>query len=136
MFLPQSNLFKDIRQETINEISEAAKETDFNQGDVLFNEGDPADHFYILVEGSVRLSIGKQSKTNYMVKHIGEAFGWSSVVGRDLYTAGAECVAPSKLLKIHKDELEQIFEVHERSGRTFYKVLASLLGQRLIDLHQ
>jgi len=136
MFLPKSDVFKDLTQEAINEISEIAQEESYEQGTTLFATNDPANHFYILIEGRVRLAIGVKNRTEYLVKNLGEAFGWSSVVGNDRYTAEAQCIAPTKVLKIDKADLERVFDEHERSGRKFYMRLARALGQRLMDMHE
>jgi CRP-like cAMP-binding protein len=136
MFLPQSQIFKDIRQEAVNDISEIAIEETYDAGTTLFRHGEAANHFFILVEGRVRLVIGKETKMDYIVENLGEAFGWSSIVGNELYTADAECLAPTKCLKIEKNALEQVFDNHARSGRAFYKRLAAALGQRLVDVHR
>jgi CRP-like cAMP-binding protein len=135
MFLKQSDVFKDMRQEAIHEISEIAVEESHDPGSALFYAGEPADRFYILVEGKVQITIGKTQRREYVVGNLGEAFGWSSVVGNNAYTAEARCLTPTKLLKINKSDLENVFDKHERSGRKFYMSLARQLGQRLIDMH-
>lgn len=135
MFLPRSDVFKDLRQEAINEISEIATEENHDTGAAIFSGGDPARNFYILVQGQVKLSIGRNSHREYLVSNLGEAFGWSSVVGNDSYTASAECLSPTKVLKIDRERLERVFDAHERSGRKFYMSLAKQLGKRLIDMH-
>jgi CRP-like cAMP-binding protein len=135
MFIPKIDLFKDLRQEAIDDISNIAVEESYDKGTILFSPGRPATHFYILVDGKVRLGVGKEAAMNYVVERLGEAFGWSSLVDREAYSAEAQCVEPSRCLKIQKDSLERVFDAHERSGRKFYKRLAAELGQRLIDLH-
>lgn len=136
MFLLKSDIFKDLRREAVDEISEIAVEEIHGLGSKLFSAGDPADHFYILVDGSVQISVGLNNHREYVVGNLGEAFGWSSVVGNNTYTAEAMCMAPTKLLKIYKTDLERVFDNHERSGRKFYMSLARQLGQRLIDMHK
>ena len=91
MFLPNTQIFKDIRREAIDEISEIAVEERHEIGSVLFFAGEPAVNFYILVEGVVGLAIGEEATSHYTVDKIGESFGWSSLVGRPSYSAKAEC---------------------------------------------
>lgn len=136
MFLPKSDIFKDMRQEAINEISEIAEEHEYDRGATLFSAGDPATYFYLLVSGSVMLTTGDHRPKEYVVHNLGEGFGWSSVVGDDVYTASAQCLVPTKVLRIDKTDLETVFDAHERSGRKFYKSLAKQLGQRLIAMHK
>lgn len=136
MFLPKSDVFKDLRQEAINDISEIAVEESYDAGTVLFSASDPATAFYILVAGRVGLSIGDAATTHYTVSRIGESFGWSSVVGRPVYSARAECLEPTKLMKIDSRELERVFESHEASGHQFFRRLAGALGERWVELHR
>ncbi len=135
MFLPRSDVFKDIRQETIAELSDAAVEEEFPAGTVVFSQNDPAQYLYFLVEGEVELIIGNGANSHYTVNGLGEMFGWSSVVNRDCYSAKALCLKPSRAIKIDKAGLEKVFDAHPRSGQVFYRRLAEALGQRWLDLH-
>ena len=103
------------------------------KGDILFREEDPARHFYILVKGRVSLSIAKSWRVVYTVCDIGEAFGWSSLVGRGVYSASAECVEPTELLKIDKEGFLEIVEKDPANGLIFFKSLAGAVGERLIN---
>jgi hypothetical protein len=71
MFLLKSDIFKDLRQEAVNDISEIAFEEAHEAGSTLFTTGDPADHFYILVEGRVQIKIGKTNCKEYVVGQSG-----------------------------------------------------------------
>ena len=104
-----------------------------NKGDILFREEDPARHFYILVKGRVSLSIGKNWRAVYAVSDLGDGFGWSSLVGRDVYSASAKCVEPTELLKIDREEFLEIVEKDPTNGLIFFKSLAGIVGKRLIN---
>ncbi len=136
MYLPRSDVFKDLRQEAVSDISDIAVAETHQKGTRLFSAGDSAAYFYILVEGAIGLSIVDGGSSHYTISNIGESFGWSSVVGRDAYSATAECLEPSKVLKIDRTSLEKVFDSHARSGRVFYKRLAAALGSRWLDLHR
>ncbi|MEW6348696.1 MAG: cyclic nucleotide-binding domain-containing protein [Thermodesulfobacteriota bacterium] len=136
MYLPKSDIFKDLRQEAVSDISDVAVEETHKKGTLLFSVGDRATYFYILVEGAIGLSIADGGSSHYTISKIGESFGWSSVVGRDAYSATAQCLEPTKVLKIDRTNLEKVFDSHARSGRVFYKRLAAALGERWLDLHR
>jgi len=136
MFLPQSDIFKDIRHEAVHDISEIAVEETHEKGTTLFSAGDPAKFFYILAEGKVSLTLGEKATSHFTVNKTGELFGWSAVVGRPSYSAGAECLAKTKLIKIGVADLEKVFDAHARSGRVFYRRVAEALGVRCIELHR
>lgn len=132
MFLKEADLFTGLSQETMNEIADTMVEESYDKGALLFSEGDPANFFYVLKEGRVRLALGKEAEIDYTVSNPGEAFGWSALVDRPCYTAAAECESPTKLIKIGKDQLNKILEKQPGSGMVFFKRLAGAIGERLI----
>jgi len=135
MFIQEADLFRGVDQETMNEVSAIMVEESYEKGTILFVEGDPATHFFVLEEGRVRLVVRKEAELDYPVTRPGEAFGWSSLVGRDLYTAQAECETPCKLIKIEGERLQKIFQRHPDSGIVFFKGLAGAIGKRLISTY-
>jgi CRP-like cAMP-binding protein len=120
----------------VREIMGITSNKTHKKGDVLFRAGDPAKHFYTLLEGRVKLSIGEGGPVVYTVSHEGEVFGWSSLAGRDLYSASAICMEPTKLLKIQKENFQRILEKDPPNGLIFFKHLATLLGHRLVQSYQ
>jgi CRP-like cAMP-binding protein len=100
---------------------------------LLFREGDPAHAFYILLKGCVKLSLGETGQIVYVVSNAGEAFGWSSLIGRKIFSASAECMAPTKLLKFGKQRLQKILEKDPANSLILYKRLAEILGNRLLQ---
>ncbi len=135
MFVQEADLFKEVSREAIDEIMKIVVEQSCDQGAILFAEGDPANHFFILEEGIISLVIGKEAEISFAVSDPGAAFGWSSLVGRDVYTAQAECESACKLIKIEKESLQKIFERHPESGMAFFKGLAGAIGRRLISTY-
>ena len=135
MFIQEAELFKGLSQDFMNELAKIMVEESYGKGTVLFADGDPAGFFYVLAEGRVRLAIGQQAEIEYSISNPGEAFGWSSLVDRPAYTARAECVAPSRLIKIEKEQLGKILAKHPVDGMEFFKRLAAAIGQRLIVMY-
>lgn len=133
MIIQESELFKDLSPEIINEISENMIEEFYGKGSFVFKERYLAEHFYILEEGTVRLSVGEKGRITHLISKPGETFGWSSLVGRDTYTASAECIGSTKVIKIEREQLNKVFENHPSSGLLFFKRLAGIIGERLVN---
>ena len=106
------------------------------KGDVLFREKDPALYFYVLLNGRVKIGVGQGEQAVYDVRKNGEAFGWSSLIGRDRYSASAVCVEPTKLLKTNSEKLRKELENDPRNGIVFFKQLAATLGNRLLETYK
>ena len=136
MFVKQSELFWDLGHGFVKEVVEQTEKESVAKGYILFFEGEPATHFYTLIKGSVRLKIGESGRDVFVLNRTGESFGWSSLVGRKHYSATAECMAPTSVLKVHYQDFETICEKYPLDGRIFMKRLAGLLGQRLLRSYE
>ena len=135
MLIDETDLARGMSWEFTNEVYDITTTESFAEGDFLFREGDHAEYFYVLLEGRVRLSMGETRKVVYIVDRPGETFGWSSLVGRDVYSATAECVLASKSFRIDKEEFKKILERKPADGMTFFRRLAGILGERLISIY-
>jgi len=136
MFFKQRDIFWDMKKEFVGEIMKLAETESYNQGHILFNIGDPADNFYIMTKGQIKLSIGDAGHVVYIASKAGEAFGWSSLIGRQEYSAAAECLSSTNLLKINGEKLQQILENDSDNGLIFFRRLSKVLGHRLLQSYK
>jgi CRP/FNR family cyclic AMP-dependent transcriptional regulator len=136
MYFQQSDLFDGTSEDFLKEIMGLAIKESHRKGYVLFRRGDRARYFYILVKGQVKIRIGENGYIVYTVDRSGEAFGWSSLVGRDVYSASAECRISTNVLKIDFEKLQEILEKDPASGLIFFKSLAGTLGDRLLQTYK
>jgi CRP-like cAMP-binding protein len=120
----------------VKKVMDICRMVSHEKGETLFRENDEARQFYIMLNGRVKLSAGKGSQVIYDVGQNGEAFGWSSLIGRDVYSASAECVEPTKLLVTDRDKLSKVLEDDPANGIIFMKHLAATLGNRLIESYK
>jgi CRP-like cAMP-binding protein len=120
----------------MREFMETAKYMTVDEGQVLFQKGDVTHHFYTLIHGEFRLTIGANGQHVYTVRHPGDVFGWSSLVGGSIYSASAICTKPSEILRFHRDTLVDLLEKHPDSGFLFFKKLAETLGKRLLESYR
>ena len=101
-------------------------------GGYSFRENGAALNFYVLSEGRIRLTVGSGQLLAYVASSVGDIIGWSSLVDNGTYTASAECLSPTKLLRIEKHQLDQVMREDPVSGMVFFKHLAALVGHRLV----
>lgn len=133
MFVQEVAFFKGTDHLFTQKIMKISQQKSFGTRTVIFREGDPADDLYILLEGRVRLSLGQTGLVVYIASHSGEAFGWSSLMGRASYSASAETLSPVRLLVFERDRMLPIIEGDPRNGFIFFKALTMTLGNRLIQ---
>ncbi len=133
MDIQQADLFRGLPVSLVKEIREIASKESFNQGDHVIKRGQPATHFFILLSGRIKLTIGETGHVVHIVSRSGEVFGWSSLVDRDTYTATAQCVEPTTVQKIEASNVKKLLEKDPLNAALFYKRLAGILGIRLIQ---
>jgi CRP-like cAMP-binding protein len=136
MYIEQSDLFRGMDRHFVKEILGITTKESHEEGAVLFRDGDKANRFFILLKGHVRLITGEAGHVVHVVSHPGEAFGWSSLVGRDVYTATAECGEPTKLVKIEAEKFQEVLKKDPANGLDFFKRLAGTLGNRLLQSYK
>ena len=132
MYIQQADLFWGMNRNFVKAVMDMAEKETFQKGDILFREGDPATYFYILIKGRAKLIIGEDGPVVYTVDHAGEAFGWSSLIDRDVYSASAECTEVTTLQKIDAKTFHKTLEKETTNGLIFFKRLAGLIGNRLL----
>ena len=131
MIIQQAELFRGMSSDFMKEFMDNTTKESHEGGDFVFREGDQAKNFYILLKGRVKLNTGREGKVVHTVDRPGETFGLSSLVDRDAYSASAECVGATKLLKNEREEFQKIVDKDPVTGAKFYKRLAASVGERL-----
>ena len=133
MLLSAADLFRELGRATLEAVAGVATEERHAPGTFLFHAGDAAADFFVLVEGRIRLSVSRSGGIAHTVNRPGETLGWSSMAGFDVYSASAECIQPSTVLRIPASELTSILERDPVSGLEFFRRLARYIGGRLIE---
>ncbi len=136
MYIKQSELFTGTSMDFVKKFMDISEMSSHQKGEILFRENDPAKFFFILLNGCVKLSVGSPAQVVYNAKRNGEAFGWSSLIGGDVYSASAECIKTTKLLKTNSHKLSGILEADPDNGIIFFRQLAATLGNRLLETYK
>jgi CRP/FNR family cyclic AMP-dependent transcriptional regulator len=136
MYIKQSELLLGVSMDFVKKFMDNSEMVSNDKGDVLFREKDAARFFYTLLNGRVKLSISEGGHTVHETRQNGESFGWSSLIGREVYSASAECIEATKLLKTDSKKLTLLLEKDPANGLIFFKHLAATLGNRLLESYK
>ena len=135
MYLKQGDLFWGMDTDFVKEAMAATTKENLEEGEVVFKEGDPAESFYILVKGRIKLTLGEKSREVYVAYQPGEIIGWSSLIGRDTLSATARCLEPTILSKVDRQRFLDTLGRYPSEGATLFQRVASMLGNRLVNLY-
>lgn len=108
-----------------------------SQDEIIFSQGEKADHLYIVVEGCVAICFNPDDGEPITVAQIEKdgVFGWSAAFGSDNYTSGARCLEATKLLSVRGEDLKRFHEDHPKTGILILERLAKVVARRLKRTH-
>jgi len=132
----ENRLFKSVGKDFIDQIEAIAVRESHGKGVFLFKTGDPANRFFILEEGRICIRADRKGHEVSFIHTPGEFFAWSTLLDRPAYSASAECVIPSRVIKIDKKQLYEVLKKDPANGLIFYRNFAEIIGGRFLDSYK
>jgi CRP-like cAMP-binding protein len=102
-------------------------------GDLLFRQGDAADRFYLLREGSVRVGVPAINGPALEIQTLGpgEVIGWSWLIPPYQWSFEARAASDASLISFDGKAILQECEQDPALGYALMKIFAALMSQRL-----
>jgi CRP-like cAMP-binding protein len=135
MHLKMGDFIMGMGREFATRAMDISEKLSLKEGNILFNVGDSAGHFYVLLKGQVQLRLGQNRPVVYHARHPGEIIGWSCLIGRETYSATAECTESTDLLKFDRESFLTILTKNPANEALLFRRLAEMLGNRLLELY-
>lgn len=136
MYIQELELFQKLPSHIVNEVAKFMVEESYPAEHILFREGEDADHLYLLEDGQVAISIEGEAKIVFPITEPGSMFGWSALVEPRKYTASAEFVMDSKVLKLDGERILRLFERYPAEGLLIMRRLAGVIAGRLLESYR
>ncbi len=111
LFLRKIHLFHDLKDEQLLKVAEKFTEESFDTGDLILEQGKPADSFYIIFSGKVRVfrrREGREQELATLVK--GDYVGEMELFSHHGRSANVAALEPSLLLKMSKRDFETLLK--------------------------
>ena len=124
-FLANLPLFKEIDSEEIERVAQGTRAVHVERGQVLFHKGDPAEGFYLVVYGQVKLAFTSPQGGDKVVEIIGPgmSFGEAVMFLEKPYPVYAQALADWMLLHVSRNA---VFHEVERNPQFARKMLGGL----------
>lgn len=119
--LSKVNLFSRLGTQELLLITEQAEDVTFEPGETIFQEGDPATEFYILLSGSVATSLDSHE---IAIFREGECFGIRDLLAGQPRYFSATVLTPCRCLKVSGDLLWEVLEDYSSVSQGIIQVLA------------
>ncbi len=95
-------LFSGVSEKVLNELLKDARVGEYRRGQLLFVRGDPAEHFYVLLDGWVKIFLDTPAgeQTVLEVMRSGETIAEAAIFLGMAFPASAELADDARLLEI------------------------------------
>jgi len=123
-------LFTNLPPEELDRLTKELDVVNLNSGDILFREGDPGEHLYVVVEGELEILMAPNTDDELIlnVLHAGEYLGEMSLLQPGgLRTASARARGNMVLLSMNREQFKDLLERHPELSTA----MVSVLSQRL-----
>ena len=140
--LVEQGFFASVPENVAATISELTSERKAGIDELLFRQGDRADHFYLVKSGLIAVELYAPGRDPIVVEHVydGDVVGWSWLVAPYRWGFDARAVEPSSLIDIDAAALRERFPTDPILGyevmRRFIPVMARRLSsarERLVE---
>ena len=105
----------------------------FGERHVIFEEGQEADYFYMLLKGKVILEVEASEVIMISLEAVkpGYSFGWSALLPGSKYHASAICIEPCEVVAVPGDRFLELLDEDHTIGYKFMKSATSILKRRV-----
>jgi CRP-like cAMP-binding protein len=128
----QIALFQGLDSADLRRLSEIATEETLGTGQQIFAEGTPGDSLFAVKYGTVRvLKQGREGKEEVARMSSGEHFGEMALIDSAPRSATVDTVERTELVRIRREDLENLLAQDDALGHRVYKAFARYLCHRL-----
>jgi len=111
-----------FHESTLERLAQESKEISLKSETVIFNEGDPGNAMYIVLEGEILIYQGDKFLASMLP---GTFFGEMSLIESRPRTAGARALVPSVLLEINEPQFQEYFATQPKALMAIMKTLSA-----------
>jgi CRP/FNR family cyclic AMP-dependent transcriptional regulator len=126
LFLKSVELFSRIPGEDLAQIAGIAQEVNFEQGELVIQEGEIGDSMFLIVEGEVMVHRLTQELTRLGEK---ESFGEMALLDNEPRSATVTAVSDATCLKIDRDEFYELMSEKIEIGHGIIRMLTQRLRE-------
>jgi CRP-like cAMP-binding protein len=131
--LAASPFLEGMSERHLRTMAEYAMPSSFTGGEMVFREGDVANRFYMIQEGSVALESRSRESDPIHIQTIGagDVLGWSWLFPPYLWHFDARAIEPVKVLFIYGSRLREHCEGDHDFGYALVVRMAEVMMRRL-----
>ncbi len=133
--LDSHQIFQMLRPEQLSQLSAAAEEITLQAGETVFEQGEPAEYFFAVLEGLVSLRLPRPDGVSLLIDEVTEGAIFGSCICFQIhnYTLTAQCTEKSRVLKIKAETLRKLMDDDLVMGYAIQTMVSRSYFKRYID---
>ena len=131
--IAQQSFFKGLNAHQFQALTDSAMEMQFEPGQSIFQEGSPANRFYLILEGKVVLVSEVKERGTIPIRTLGpgDDLGWSWLFPPYYLHFSARALEPTRTIFFYGTRLREQCEQDHELGYQLMKRVAEVLVQNL-----
>lgn len=133
--LDKKGVFQFLRPDQVRAVSDVATVVEFHTGDIIYERGSKADHFYVVLDGQVSLRLPGHSGVSIQIDELtaGAVFGSCICFQLVDYSLNAQCTSDSRVLRIESATLKELMDEDLLMGYTIQTQISRIYFNRYIE---
>lgn len=124
IFLQNVEVFNDVPTEDLAYLAAITEEVSYKEGEEIYEENEPADALYLVLEGKVRLHRKEQEIT---VAESKQAFGTWALFDEAPRVVTATAISDCRLLRIDREDFFDLLADHIQITQGIFKTVVNRL---------
>jgi CRP/FNR family cyclic AMP-dependent transcriptional regulator len=131
--IAEHRLFKDLAPQYLELLTDVAMFKEFAADEIIFREGDPANRFYLILDGEVALESVLRDCAPVVLQTIGrdDVLGWSWLFPPYYWHFDARATVPTKAIFFYGTWLRDSCERDHDFGYEMLKRISAIIIDRL-----
>ncbi len=129
-------LFSELDRIDLAKLIPELERVNYQPGEILFNQGNPGDSLFIIIDGTARVFLSDHEKGEKEIRTMGpkECFGEMALLTGEPRSAGVQAVTELSTLKLSRERFDSLLMKHHSLAIYFAGVLAKRLASAHRDL--
>jgi len=131
--LRSNPIFVDLKEREISQLAQIIHARTFEEGEVIFQEGEPGAGMYVIVEGSVKVCTYTYESEEIELARLerGDFFGEIALLDESPRSATALAMERTRLIGLFKPDLFDLIDRNPAAGVKIILRLSQVLAARL-----
>lgn len=132
-YLQSQKVFSVLDTEQLGVLADHAEEQSVAAGELLFSQTEAAEHFYLVLGGSIEVAVPAIMGPALVVQTLGkdDVLGWSWLIPPYKWVFDAKAREDSRVICFDGKSLLKHCEAHNDFGYALMKLFAGLMSERL-----